>query len=215
MTAAIAITGGIIYLFGVPAFAGNSDAGGSAKLAALKFQIDPASSKFVVHAFRGGVAWFKGHDHYVAVRDFDGSVEMTPDVLNPASLTLTIRSNSLEETGADFTQAQKDIIKRELNEIVLESEKYPVITFRSTQVKGSLKNGKFEVKIAGEITLHGVTKKIVIPATVSLIDGGLNAKGEFELDRSDFNIKATSAFNGTVTVKNRLTFTFDINARRV
>jgi polyisoprenoid-binding protein YceI len=82
-------------------------------------------------------------------------------------------------------------------------------------VKGKLKDGRFEVKITGDITLHGVTKRIVIPATVTADAETLSAKGEFTLSRSDFNVKATSAFHGLVRVKNKLKFTFDINARRV
>ena len=203
----------ILFSFSVsPSVSANS--GSSGRLPAVSFRIDPASSKFMVHAHRGGLAWFKGHDHYIAVRDFSGQVEMALDVLNPASLTMTIRADSLEETGANFTPPQKDIIKKELNELVLESAKYPEITFRSTDVKVGMKNGKFEVKIGGDITLHGVTKHIVIPATVTATQDSLNAVGEFELDRSDFNVKATSAFHGMVRVKDKLTFTFDITARR-
>ena len=180
----------------------------------LTFQIDPPSSKFIVRAHRGGLAWFKGHDHYVAVRQFSGTASLTLDVLNPAALSMTIQSDSLEETGADFTAPQKAIIKKELNEIVLESAKYPTITFQSTGVTGGLNDGAFQVKIAGDITMHGITRRITIPATVTVNGDTLNAKGQFELNRSDFGVKATSAFHGWVRVKDRLTFTFDINAKR-
>ena len=181
--------------------------------ATMRFEIDPARSKFIVHAHRGGLAWFKGHDHLIEVRDFSGRVELTSDALNPASLQMNIRSASLEETSDVFTSQQKGIIKKELDNIVLESAKYPEITFRSTDIKGSLKNRAFEVKIGGDITLHGITKHIVIPATVTVEGGSLHAKGEFDLNRSDFNVKATSAFHGMVRVKNKLTFDFDIVGR--
>lgn len=183
--------------------------------AIARFELDPARSNFMVKARRGGLAWFKGHDHYIAVRDFSGHAELTLDALNPASLQMTIRADSLEETGAVFTPQQKDIINKELDEIVLETAKYPEITFRSTDVKGELKNGKFEIKIGGDITLHGVTRRVTIPATVSVEGDSLRAQGEFELDRSDFNVKATSAFHGMVRVRDSLKFTFDIVGRRV
>lgn len=182
---------------------------------AIRYEIDKQTSKFTVKASRGGLAWFKGHSHLIAVRDFSGHASLDLTSINPASLKMTIAADSLEETDPWFTQQQKDIIKRELDEIVLESAKYPTITFTSTDVKGKLKNGNFEVKIIGDITLHGVTKRIVIPATVTANADTLNAKGEFSLKRSDFNVKATSAFHGMVRVKNKLKFTFDINARRV
>lgn len=182
---------------------------------ALRYEIDKTTSTFMVKASRGGLAWFKGHSHYLAVRDYSGQATLDLASVSPASLTMTIAADSLEETGANFTQRQKDIIDRELDEIVLESAKYPTITFTSTDVKGNLRDGKFKVKIAGDITLHGVTKRIVIPATVTANADTLNAKGEFTLNRSDFRVKATSAFNGLVRVKDKLKFTFDINARRV
>src|SRR5687768_15015892 len=146
----------------------------------IRFELDPARSKFMVKARRGGLAWFKGHSHHLAVRDFDGRVELSLDTLNPASLQMTIRADSLEETGANFTPQQRKIIEKELDEIVLETAKYPEITFRSTEVKGELKNGNFEVKIAGDITLHGVTRQITIPATVTADGDSLRAQGEFE-----------------------------------
>jgi polyisoprenoid-binding protein YceI len=128
---------------------------------------------------------------------------------------MTIRAASLEETSDVFTAQQKGIINKELEGIVLETAKYPEITFKSTDVKGTLKNGQFDIKIGGDITLHGVTRHIVIPATVSVEGDSFRAKGVFHLDRSDFGVKATSAFHGLVRIKHKLKFTFDIVARNV
>ena len=108
---------------------------------ALRFEIDPSRSKFMVKASRGGLLWFKGHDHHIAVRDFSGHADLTLDALNPASLEMTVRAASLEETSDVFTPPQKGIINKELKEIVLETAKFPEITFQSTGVKGGLKNG--------------------------------------------------------------------------
>jgi polyisoprenoid-binding protein YceI len=186
----------------------------ASKAAVLRFRIDSAQSKFQVKASRGGIAWFKGHDHFIAVRDFEGEAELALDVLNPASLSMTVHAGSLEETGADFTPEQKGIIKKELNELVLETAKYPEITFKSTDVKGAIKNGQFDVRIGGDLSLHGVTRHIEIPAAVSVSGDDLHAVGEFEIDRKDFNVNATSAFHGFVRVQHELKFTFDITAHR-
>jgi len=212
---AMAISGCVLF------FTGGSRGEEMAKTASqpspllIRYEIDPGRSTFMVHAFRGGLAWFKGHDHFIAARDFNGVAELTPNALSPASLQMTVKAASLEETSDVFTPQQKGIIKKELEEIVLETAKYPDITFRSTDVKGGLKNGQFDVKIGGDMTLHGVTRHIEIPATVSLEGDSLRAKGEFSLDRSKFNVKATSAFHGWVRIKDRLKFTFDIIGRNV
>jgi len=102
-----------------------------------------------------------------------------------------------------------------LDEIVLESAKYPEITFKSTDVKGKFVNGSFEAEIGGDMTLHGITRRVVIPATVTISGDNLRAQGEFKIDRKKFKVNATDAFHGFVRVKHVLDFTFDITAHRI
>lgn len=209
---ALAAPAGVLYLFDTSRISAITVSADDGKPPAMRYEIDASRSKFMVKASRGGLAWFKGHDHRIAVRDFGGHADLTPDALN-ASLEMNVRAASLEETSDVFTPQQKGIINRELKEMVLETAKYPEITFRSTDIKGGLRNGKFELKIGGDMTLHGVTKHVTIPADVIVQSGELHAVGEFSLDRSDFNVKATSAFHGLVRIKNKLKFTFDIVGR--
>lgn len=178
----------------------------------MTFKIDAEKSKFMVHAHRGGLFWFKGHDHFVKVGRYSGEVKLDPADANADSLVMTIEADSLEETDAVFTAQQKQIIKKELNDIVLEEDKYPQITFRSTAVSAKMENQQFTVRIKGDITLHGVTRSIEIPASVSVQGSNLHAKGHFSLDRKKFGVKATTAGHGTVRVKHKLDFDFDIVA---
>lgn len=181
----------------------------------VRFRIDPARSKFMVNADRAGLAWFKGHSHRLAVRDFSGEASLTLDVVNPASLTMTVNAGSLEETDAAFTDAQKAIIKKEVNELVLESAKYPEINFRSTSVMGVPRAGGFDVKISGDLTLHGVTRPVTIPARVTLEGDSMRAVGEFEINRKKFGVNATEAFHGFVKVRHEIKFVFDIIGSRI
>ncbi|HEX7957974.1 MAG TPA: YceI family protein, partial [Pyrinomonadaceae bacterium] len=142
------------------------------------YRLDAARSKFVVRAFAGGPLWFKGHDHFVAARDFTGEARLTPGAVSPASLTLTVRAASLAETRDLFTEQQKRIIDGELRDIVLEPDKYPDITFRSTDVAAEPRGGAFRVKLGGDLTLRGVTRRVVIPAEVTLEGDALRARGE-------------------------------------
>ncbi|MFL6333935.1 MAG: YceI family protein [Pyrinomonadaceae bacterium] len=198
-----------------------ADAFGGAKaeagaFAVARYRLDAGRSQFMVRAFAGGPLWFKGHDHFVKVGDFDGEAELTPGALSPASLSLRVRADSLEETRDVFTAQQKQIINKELREIVLETAKYPEIAFKSIDIAvRALAGGQFEAKVGGDLTLHGVTRRIAIPATVTLSGGDLRARGEFTLDRGDYNVKATSAVHGLVRVRGKLKFTFDIVAHQV
>jgi polyisoprenoid-binding protein YceI len=185
------------------------------RFAAIRYRLDAGQSQFMVRAFAGGPLFFKGHDHFVKVGDFTGEAELTPGALNPASLQLRVRADSLEETRDVFTPQQKQIINKELREIVLETAKYPEITFKSTDVAGQVRaGGQYEAKIGGDLTLHGVTRHIVIPATVTVSGSDLRARGEFTVNRGDYKVKATSAAHGMVRVRDRLKFTFDIVAHQ-
>jgi polyisoprenoid-binding protein YceI len=184
--------------------------------AVARYRLDAGRSQFMVRAFAGGPLFFKGHDHFIKVGDFDGEAELTPGALSPASLRLRVRADSLEETRDVFTPQQKQIINKELREIVLETAKYPEIVFKSTEVTGRmLAGGQFEAEVGGDLTLHGVTRHIRIPATVTLSEGDLRARGEFTIDRGDYNVKATSAVHGLVRVRDKLKFTFDIVAHPI
>jgi len=181
-----------------------------------RFRLDSSQSKFIAHGLRGGLLWFKGHEHLIAAREFSGEAQITPDKITPASLQLTVKADSLAETSAAFTEPQKQIINKELREIVFEPEKYPEIVFKSTEVTGKLLgNGQYDLKIRGDLTLHGVTRQIVIPVKVTVTGNDLRAVGEFSIDRSDFKVKATSAFHGMVRVRNTVKFTFDIVGHRM
>ncbi|MBC8031518.1 MAG: YceI family protein [Pyrinomonadaceae bacterium] len=192
-------------------------ASGSARHAITnRFRLDASQSKFIARALRGGLLWFKGHEHLIAAREFSGETQITPDKITPASLQLTVRTDSMVETSDAFSEPQKQIINRQLREIVLEPAKYPEIVFKSTEVTGKrLGNGQYDLRIRGTLTLHGVTRRIVIPAKVTLTGDDLRAVGEFSIDRSDFKVKATSAFHGMVRVRNKVKFTFDIVGHRV
>ena len=180
-------------------------------MATQRYRLDASQSKFIAHALAGGPLWFKGHDHLVAVKEFSGEAQLTPGSIAPASLEITAKADSMVETDSVFTDQQKQIIDKELREIVLEPSKYPDIIFRSTSVTGkSTGNNQYELNITGDLTLHGVTRSITIPTEITLSGRDLRARGEFSIDRGDFKVKATSAVHGLVRVRDKVKFTFDI-----
>ena len=184
-------------------------------LAANGYRLDASQSKFIAHAMAGGLFWFKGHDHLVAVREFTGEARLDPDSIAASSLQITAQAGSMVETSSVFTEPQKQIIDKELREIVLEPSKYPEIVFQSTNVTGqSAGTNQYDLKVGGNLTLHGVTRPITIPVKVTVTGDELRAQGEFSIDRGDFKVKATSAFHGLVRVKDKVKFEFDIVGHR-
>jgi polyisoprenoid-binding protein YceI len=183
--------------------------------ATVTYNLDASQSKFMAHASRSGLLWFKGKSHHLAASEFTGQVELTPDSITPASLRLVVKAASLHETGAEFTEPQKQIIDKELKDIVLHPDQYPDIIFQSTNVTAKSSGGdRYQVQIDGNLTLHGVTRRVTIPTVVTLRGDTLRAVGKFSIDRDDFKVKATSAFHGLVRVDDDIKFEFDILGRR-
>jgi len=201
--------GPVVYLL-----AGNSfpSSGGSANnFTPQRYTLDASPSKFIAHGLPGGLLWFKGHEHLIAVREFTGEAELNADSITASSLVITAKTASMEETSSVFTDAQKKIINKELREIVLLPDQYPQIVFKSTSVSGKAAGAKqYDLKISGDLTLHGVTRPITIPTKVTVTGNDLRAQGEFSINRDDFKVKATSAVHGLVRVRNKIKFTFDI-----
>jgi polyisoprenoid-binding protein YceI len=180
--------------------------------ATVVYTLDHSRSKFMANADASGLFWFKGHGHHLDASDFTGQVELTPQSITPASLRLVVKAASLHETGAVFTDQQKQIINKELHDIVLLPDQYPEIVFQSTSVtaRPAATGGGYDVKLTGNLTLHGVTRPIEIPATVTINGNEMRAIGKFSINRDDFKVNATSAFHGLVRVNNHVHFEFDI-----
>jgi polyisoprenoid-binding protein YceI len=215
------ITVALILAFGVPALASVFTSSSlKAELRTqpdtVRYTLDPSRSKFMAHTNRSGLLWFKGKGHHLKVGEFSGQIELTMPHIQPASLRLVVKAASLKETGTDFTEQEKQIINKELHDIVLNPDQYPEIVFQSTNVTAwTAKRSGFDVKLIGDLILHGVTRRIEIPANVTLNGDEIRATGKFSIDRDDFKVKATSAAHGLVRVSDKVKFEFDIVAKRL
>jgi polyisoprenoid-binding protein YceI len=87
----------------------------------------------------------------------------------------------------------------------LEAEQFAEITFN---LKGyELKGGAVTAK--GDLSIHGVSKAVELPGTVSAKDGGLAVKGSYPLKMSDYGVKPPVMMMGTVRVKDEVTIDYD------
>ncbi len=54
------------------------------------------------------------------------------------------------------------------------------------------KDGTYKVEIAGDLTMHGVTKKIQEGGNITVKDGKVSSNAVLKILRSDFNITTPS-----------------------
>lgn len=181
----------------------------------ITYPIDAARSQFTVRVFTGGLFKVFAHNHTVSVKDFDGNVAWGGATLETASLRLRVQSGSLTIVDPEVSEKDRAEIQSAMETKVLDVAKYPEITFSSTRVSASkISNGEYEVEIDGELQLHGLTRREVIPARVTIHDPELRARGEFSLKQTDYSIKPISVAGGTVKVKDEIRLSFDIVAIR-
>jgi polyisoprenoid-binding protein YceI len=129
--------------------------------------------------------------------DFDGSI--TFDEANPgqSSVAVTIKTASID-TGVKM---RDDNLR---SPDFFDVEKFPTITFKSKSVKST---GKDTADVTGDLTIHGVTKEVVL--TVELLGKGPDAKpgsiitgwdATTALKRQDFGLVWNKVIEGTQVV---------------
>ena len=178
--------------------------------ALVRYKLDPAQSKFTVKALAGGLLSAFAHDHNIAIQDFSGAIDLTPVAVIPATMQMTIQARSLAIVD-NVSEKDRNEIQTTMRTAVLEVEKYPEITFKSTNISAEKTSaGQYEVQIWGDLSLHGVSKSIWFKAVASVSDHQVRARGSFTLRQSDFKIKPPTVAGGTIKVKDELKFAFDI-----
>lgn len=181
---------------------------------AVHYVMDARASRFTVQAFATGVLAAMGHNPTLGIRDFSGEVNFSPDTLEGNSFHLSIKSSSLSVQN-DISDKDRREIERLMHEQVLETAKYPEIvydvpSFTATKMGDTL----YSAALNGNVTLHGVTNNQPVTARVALFGDMLRASGDFTLSQTDYEIKLVSVAGGALKLKNDLTFSFEIVARK-
>ncbi len=89
-------------------------------------------------------------------------------------------------------QFDKALMQEHFNENYMESTKFPKATFKGqidnyTKIDPT-KNGKTMVKVSGDLTLHGITKKVTTDANVEVKDGKVLTNAVFNLVIADYGV---------------------------
>jgi len=181
---------------------------------ALRFRLDPRSSRFTVQAFASGMLSAFAHNPVIAIRDFNGELVLPGDGLAGGSFTLKVHPASLEVSD-NIRQKDRLEIDRVMRAEVLEIDKFRDIRFASQSIEAdSVAENWYRAKFKGDLQLHGVTRPTEIDAQVTLLEDSMRLGGGFSIRQTDFRIKRTSAAGGMIVAKDDLKFTFDIVGKK-
>jgi polyisoprenoid-binding protein YceI len=149
---------------------------------------------------KGGsnVAEFHAEDTYDSfdgkTSDVTGTIVADPAAPASASVNVVINIDSLD-TGVGLRN-------KEMRERFLETNKFGTATFKSVSVTSPpsiAPNQPVEINVTGDMTLHGVTKRMTIPVRVVLIpDGRIHASSNFKIHMPDFGISVPHSILVTV-----------------
>ena len=89
-------------------------------------------------------------------------------------------------------QFRKALMEQHFNEKFVESHKYPKATFTgnitNTGEVDFTKDGTYPVNVKGNLTIHGVTKAIEAPGTITVKNGEISGTSSFMVAPEDYNI---------------------------
>jgi hypothetical protein len=184
----------------------------AAARSAKVYRIEPGVSLVVARVYRGGRLAKLGHDHVVSSREPRGFVDADN---GRCDLYVAVESLAVDDpaqraaAGFESTPSESDVAGTRSNmlEKVLEAERFPFVVLRVRAVEQGV--------LQAELSVHGVTRPLRIPAKVDSGAERVEVSGSFAINQSDFGIEPFSVLGGALAVQDRVDLSFAIRAARL
>jgi polyisoprenoid-binding protein YceI len=169
----------------------------------VTYQIDPRHSAAQFAVTHLMISTVRGEFHGV-----NGTLLLDDKDITKSTVNVTI-----DATSVDTREPDRDKDLKDTN--FFDVAQYPSITFKSTKVE---KNGADKLKITGDLTIHGVTKQVVLDATVPKAPikdpWGLQrtaVSATTKINRQDFGVKWNKTVDGGgVVVSDEVNINLDV-----
>ncbi|MCF8247197.1 MAG: YceI family protein [Saprospiraceae bacterium] len=115
-------------------------------------------------------------------------------------------------------QFRKALMQEHFNENYAESTKYPKAVFKGKFLDAAAvnftKDGTYKTTVAGNLTMHGQTKAISAPATITVKGGKVSAQTDFTVALADFDIAIPSLVADKVAKVAKVSFGGSLEAMK-
>jgi len=138
-----------------------------------------------------------------------GTITLTT---NGSTTTLTAADLTVDTTSISSDKSQRD---NRLRTEGLQTDTYPTARFKLTQPvavpAAALTGTPSDVTLTGDLTLHGVTRSVQIPAKAQLVDGTVSVAGSLSFPLSDYSMTAPNIGGFIVSIADHGTLEFVVN----
>lgn len=133
------------------------------------------ASKSKVHALGAKITG----THDVFFPSFAGELKL--DGGTPTGLSVTVNMGGLK---SDHEQLTGHLQSPDFFDVA----SFPTASFASTSVAAGSDQAGATHTVTGDLTIHGVTKRVAFPASFEIEGGAMKARAEFVIDRQDFGV---------------------------
>jgi polyisoprenoid-binding protein YceI len=166
----------------------------------------------------GSVAGYRVRERLASLSADSDAVGRTNGITGAA--TIAAAGSVLSVTDASFTvdmtslASDRQMRDNRLRSDGIQTNDFPTSTFKLTQpiaLPADATSGTpFDVTLHGDLTLHGVTKTVDIPAKAQLNGSEIQVVGSLSFPFSDYQINAPN-IGGFVSVQDQGTLEFQVN----
>jgi polyisoprenoid-binding protein YceI len=178
------------------------------------YTIDLSQSRVLATLTQEGFIARRYPTHRVEVKNFTGKIEVSERDETRVAVGVEAEAKSLTNVDEGMTEFERREFHNVLNNLVLESDKFPKIKFVSASVSDARKSGETRsFTLNGDLTMRDATKRVSFPVTVTISKDQLRATGEAELKQTDFGIKPYSGKLGMIKIGDDVKINFAIVAK--
>jgi len=123
--------------------------------------------------------------HNGSFEKFNGEIHYSNNDIAQSHVLITIDASTVKADDPKLTEHLKTAD-------FFDVAKFPEAKFESTAIKAGGEKGATHT-VTGNLTLHGVTKSITFPATISVTGGVATVDANFAINRKDFGINYPGA----------------------
>jgi polyisoprenoid-binding protein YceI len=166
--------------------------------------VDTQRSTITLHVGKSGLLSAAAHDHTINAPISSGTIREStgPHIeFSIETAKMTVKPDARIDAEDQAT------IQTHMEEMTLETKKFPEITFRSSRIE-RIADGQW--KVDGDLSLHGITK----PVSLTVKQTGDSWTTHTVLKQTDFGIKPISIGGGMIKVKNEVEIDFQIFVRQ-